>query len=197
MTKHHKATPEQWAYAETCAPEDFAGYACILELRARIEALEAAQQPQQDKLDRLIAIDRDDPANSLVERIATDAELFQAYNDAPEHGFGPALRAVYDLGRRHGPAYIRSGPAGSAPDTDARQLTLVPVSERPWEREGWCDAEGQCWWLRPADFDEDDPALAWYLDGSPAPETCWEIHFYGYTHSLPHHALPTPEAPNG
>ena len=70
----------------------------------------------------------------------------------------------------------------------------VPVSERPWEREGWCDAEGQCWWFRPADFDEDDPALAWYLDGSPAPKTCWKIHFYGYTHSLPANALPTPEA---
>ena len=22
---------------------------------------------------------------------------------------------------------------------------LVPVSERPWEREGWCDSEGRCW----------------------------------------------------
>jgi hypothetical protein len=25
----------------------------------------------------------------------------------------------------------------------------VPVSERPWEREGWCDAEGRCWWSVP------------------------------------------------
>jgi len=40
--------------------------ACILELRARIEALEAAQQPYQDKMDRLIAIDRNDPGNSPV-----------------------------------------------------------------------------------------------------------------------------------
>lgn len=23
----------------------------------------------------------------------------------------------------------------------------VPVSERPWNREGWCDAEGRCWLL--------------------------------------------------
>jgi hypothetical protein len=22
----------------------------------------------------------------------------------------------------------------------------VPVSERPWEREGWCDLDGECWW---------------------------------------------------
>jgi hypothetical protein len=42
MTKQHKATPEQWEtierYAGTSDP-----YACFLELRARIEALEAAQ----------------------------------------------------------------------------------------------------------------------------------------------------------
>jgi hypothetical protein len=87
MTKQHKATPEQWAYAEACAPEDFAGYACILELRDRIEALEAAQQPPQDKLDRLIALDRDDPAGSPVERVA-DAIAAQAtsagiVNDRP------------------------------------------------------------------------------------------------------------------
>jgi len=70
VSNPYRARPEQWSHAETCAPEDFAGYACILELRARIEALEAAQQPPQDKLDRLIALDRGDPANSLVERVA-------------------------------------------------------------------------------------------------------------------------------
>jgi hypothetical protein len=24
-------------------------------------------------------------------------------------------------------------------------VTPIPVSERPWEREGWCDAQGRCW----------------------------------------------------
>ena len=80
MTKQHKATPEHWAYAETCAPEDFAGYACILELRGRVEALEAGQHPPQDKLDRLIALDRDDPtatnlaARPLLEKVARMAD---------------------------------------------------------------------------------------------------------------------------
>ena len=85
MTKQHEATLEQWAYAETCATEDFAGYACILELRARVEALEAGQQPQQDKLDRLIAIDRDDPANSLVDRVQQSID---------DHPFGEEARAA-------------------------------------------------------------------------------------------------------
>ena len=60
---------------------------CILELRARVEALEAAQRvhaeatrpPHQDKLDRLIALCHDDasPAGSLVERVGN------AINNAP------------------------------------------------------------------------------------------------------------------
>jgi len=105
MTKQHKATPDDWAQQEEWANRSvFSDSSCIIELRDRIEALEAAQQPQQDKLDRLIALDRDDPANSLVERIATDAELCKVYNEKT------TLRAVYDLGRQHGAAPIRSGP---------------------------------------------------------------------------------------
>jgi hypothetical protein len=66
MTKPHRATPEQWKFAD----------ACILELRARIEALEAAQQ----KI-------RSGPESPLVERVA-DAIAAQAtsagiVNDRP------------------------------------------------------------------------------------------------------------------
>jgi hypothetical protein len=53
----------------------------------------------------------------------------------------------------------------------------VPVAERPWEREGWCDARGWCWYWHPG-------------------EECWEMAPVGtldeWTHSLPHHALPLP-----
>jgi hypothetical protein len=130
MTNQHRATPEQWAYAEACAPEDFAGYACILELRARIEALEVGQQPPQDKLDRLIALDRDDPTNSLVDGVATDAELCQVYNEKT------TLRAVYDLGRQHAAALIRSGPESPlverVADAIAAQATSAGiVNDRP------------------------------------------------------------------
>ena len=85
MTDQHRATPEQWAETEKWAQGDELDSSCILELRSRIESLEAAQQ---DKLDRLIALDREDPtpdppmdelraasaearpAGSLVERVA-------------------------------------------------------------------------------------------------------------------------------
>jgi len=74
MTKQHKATPEQWETIEKYA--DSVGYACILELRARIEALEATQQ----KI-------RSGPESPLVERVA-DAIAAQAtsagiVNDRP------------------------------------------------------------------------------------------------------------------
>jgi hypothetical protein len=76
------------------------------------------------------------PAGLLVERVATDAELCQVYNDAPEHGFGPALRAVYDLGRQHAAAPIRSGPESPlverVADAIAAQATSAGiVNDRP------------------------------------------------------------------
>jgi len=55
----------------------------------------------------------------------------------------------------------------------------VPVSERPWEREGWCDENGWCW-----GFDADDSDPCWIFD-KPESFSCW-------THYLPHHALPLP-----
>ena len=78
MTKPRRATPEQWESIERYA-EDNVYDACFLELRARIEALEATQQPHQDKLDRLIALDADDgnpivmpssPADLLLDRVS-------------------------------------------------------------------------------------------------------------------------------
>jgi hypothetical protein len=65
----------------------------------------------------------------------------------------------------------------------------VPVSERPWEREGWCDAEGRCALLSQS-LIPDCPT--WIV--APA---AWGARFtHSYTHSLPHHALPIP-APKG
>jgi hypothetical protein len=57
----------------------------------------------------------------------------------------------------------------------------VPVGERPWEREGWCDVEGRCWWFNRAGIPE------WQLaDGGPYGDFC-----------LPHWAIPDPQSPQG
>jgi hypothetical protein len=46
MTDQHRATPEQWALIAGDAIEDCDLHClCLLELRSRVEALEAAQRP--------------------------------------------------------------------------------------------------------------------------------------------------------
>ena len=52
MTNQHRATPEEWATAEKWAAGDGFGvmHACLLELRDRIQQLEAAQQQLRSKL---------------------------------------------------------------------------------------------------------------------------------------------------
>jgi hypothetical protein len=67
----------------------------------------------------------------------------------------------------------------------------VPVAERPWEREGWRDAEGICWWFHKA---TPDTNAGWI------PATHEDIELVGiefFSHSLPHHALPVPGAEAG
>lgn len=58
----------------------------------------------------------------------------------------------------------------------------VPVAERPWERPGWCDAEGECWWRG-----RRDPA--WWTAADPR-----MVHD-GWL--LPHWAIPSPQPPQG
>jgi len=66
----------------------------------------------------------------------------------------------------------------------------VPVAERPWERKGWCDAEGRCWWGR-VEGNPGNPE--WFLAGLSEIEGFYEIG--DWTVLLPHHALPAPTQP--
>ena len=59
----------------------------------------------------------------------------------------------------------------------------TPVSERPWEGEGWCNALGKCWWQPPA-----SPGR-WYL---VEPRQWLRAGWL-----LPHYALPVIPAPEG
>jgi hypothetical protein len=65
-------------------------------------------------------------------------------------------------------------------------LTPIPVSDRPWEHEGFCDTEGRCWMLGKVEGD-------WRLisaNNSGVPKLS-----YCFSHCLPHYALPLPAAP--
>jgi hypothetical protein len=110
MTEQHRALPEVWAAAEKWGANEMDGINCVLELRARIEALEAgatcphvrssdegtsycalaesvaAQQPPlftAEEVARIVA--PRSPAGSLVERVQ------QSIND---HPFGEEARAA-------------------------------------------------------------------------------------------------------
>ena len=62
----------------------------------------------------------------------------------------------------------------------------VAVSERPWERDGWCDTDGLCW----LGSDALDGCTPTWLYGPPA----WAERFPNvHRVLLPAHALPLPE----
>ena len=115
MTDQHRATPEQWADAGAFASDT---RACILELRDRLEALEAQYETQRlatlawgkdvdnhgrwidDHLKRIMALEagqriRSGPESPLVERvadaIAAEATSAGIVNDRPARA---AIREV-------------------------------------------------------------------------------------------------------
>jgi hypothetical protein len=77
MTKQHKATPDDWAQQEDWVKRSvYSDSSCIIELRDRVEALEAAKQPPLFTAEEVALIvaptvkeSLTDPAGSLVERV--------------------------------------------------------------------------------------------------------------------------------
>jgi hypothetical protein len=73
----------------------------------------------------------------------------------------------------------------------------VPVSERPWEREGWVNGDDECWIGYPSTTyaiadtgDYDTTAYEWRLEAPPSrPEVSNCV-------ALPAHALPLPTPPS-
>jgi head-tail adaptor len=88
MTNQHRATPEQWEHVQICAGMKqqipWATADCILELRARIESLEAAQLEQAESnrfctdaiVRRVEALEATQHAHADVSRLS-DAEREQ------------------------------------------------------------------------------------------------------------------------
>jgi hypothetical protein len=96
---------------------------------------------------------------------------------------GPTDDELLDLANDHGVSTEDIGPLVSAILTrwGGPAIEPVPVSERPWERKGWCNANGQCWM---GDGGGSGFVPSWRL--CKPSDSClpW---------SLPHHALPVPQ----
>jgi len=133
LTTPRKATPDDWKAVELNA-KIVPACSCILELRDRIAALEAAhQQPEpisEEENDRrfrdcMAAIDnyRQDHLRDVTEMVATDDALMrhysQAVTDAIQRGATndelsqAGRRVVYELGRQHGAANSSAALASS------------------------------------------------------------------------------------
>lgn len=68
----------------------------------------------------------------------------------------------------------------------AQHLTTiepVPVADCPWERKGWCDSEGKCWW-----WIVDQPGEFPHWIYAPIEAMGWS----NYQACLPHYALQMP-----
>lgn len=65
-------------------------------------------------------------------------------------------------------------------------LQPVPVAEKPWEREGWCDGDDQCWM--------GDPGGGGFI---PSWRLCRPEDAPRMSVALPAHAIPLPQAGEG
>jgi hypothetical protein len=157
MSEQHEATSEQWAQIERTA-EDVHGDGCsaLLELRTRVEALEATQHAHVDTSSLWQPVRSITPLNGDPSKRLPD----------PQPGKQPRVFAADEVA----PIVVPSP-----------TIQPVPVSERPWEREGWCDVEGRCWMGHPGD-----------AEFIPSWRLCRPEDAPSMTCSLPHYALPTP-----
>jgi len=197
MDPNYRASEQQWSRVEGMGiHQRFAGCECILELRARIEALEAAQQPDQiapepewQQLSEREPQDGDRCAyrvarrftkelgtwSSVVRRFwASDKGLF--YGD-PEC-ISWRLAMPHELFPQQ-PASATEESSATAPSAPA--VEPVPVSERLPGPED-CDAKGMCWLCSPEDH-------CWFWERTDSDF----IKRYGAEFLwLPHWAFPVP-----
>jgi hypothetical protein len=149
-------------------------------LAQREEVLEAFIAKHGFCPDEAIQVEQRLEDGSTTWRIERRAALTQPKPQAPtDVELQELLYYEFTTSTGHGE---RSDPIGFAQAVLTRwgrpSIEPVPVSERPWEREGWCDGDGWCWW-----FDADGSDPCWVFD---------QPQFVIWTHCLPAHALPLP-----
>lgn len=198
-------------------PEDTADADLITEARAYLTQPEPEGPPEDEELLEIAAkalgyksIPSDEICTASAGKLLAYGRAVLAAGDTPPSSRclrGVTGEGIRDLLWQH-TSDLGDNPIGVATE-DAPALIYaaltrwgrtavkpVPVAERPWEREGWCDAEGRCWAGYPGfeyslgdtgDFDACDPE--WQLvDPSYLINTTLPIVL------LPHHALPVPNA---
>jgi hypothetical protein len=101
MSNQHRATPEQWANMKEYQDDGLDdGYgSCIIELRARIEALEAAQL--EAPMTELRAASAEARPAGLVEQVSKRIEFGIDANQDPEGVTRAVIREVVSALRNH------------------------------------------------------------------------------------------------
>jgi hypothetical protein len=125
MSEKYRATDKDWELVEEWAPDD-TDVRCLLELRSRVELLEATQHAHLDG-SQMSEADREamkEPGKVVTGQpepapLATDQDLYQLY-DLTGPTVVDAFRAIYDFGRQHG---------ARAAATEADNATAATVAE--------------------------------------------------------------------
>ena len=92
MSNQYRATPEQWAKCEELAHMESGAYRCLLELRARVEVLEATQRATP--MDELRAASAEARPGELVERVLDAIRKGIAATHPADEPARAAIRAV-------------------------------------------------------------------------------------------------------
>jgi hypothetical protein len=130
MTNQHQATPYEWAQQEDWANRSGSSdSSCIIELRDRVEALEATQQPQQDKLDRLIALDRDDSTEAAAQQppLFTAEEVARIKAKAAEAGAQCAVEQIRSKPAAWRPLKVATETVYGDAKAAAKQILRAPM----------------------------------------------------------------------
>jgi hypothetical protein len=177
--------------------DEYSGTSCLTELRSRTATALAQPEPKMVYRYSPVTIAECGGPCEQGPQYCDCGEIKGELEPQPEPQ-GPTDEELLELSAHHGVSYTMSSGEVVYPmqqSCDMRDDVLsfaravlarwgrpaiepVPTSERPWKREGWCDAKGRCY-----GWDGD----YWWMVGNPgwANETI--------THWLPHWALPVPQ----
>ena len=178
-----KATPECWEWQEKWASKEVPDEdsSCFLELRARIEQLEAHASNLKGSLTSstpppvaTVTRDRDETGNYVIVHdtatpppVATDEELAKTWNTSyvGDSAFNAANRALYNLGIKHGQASSREVAEPAPVAGGLVEWVTLAIDSAPYDEDDHQWDEGRAAilevarWLR----EQGTPASGWAM----------------------------------